>query len=407
MVKCVYTRGVNSLMKITQAIILAGGKGERLLPLTKDKPKPMVDVLGRPFISYLIDNLKDNGIEEVVLLTGYLHEKLEDYLGDGDKFGIRVKYSHGKLEDDTAVRLKNARSLLNENFLLVYGDNYWPMSLQKMTDFYESKNVLASVTVYKNTDSGSEYGPESEIKVSGEGMVEVYDRERKSNGLQGVIIGFYLMNKKAIDFIPEGNAHIERDLIPRLIEQGKLAAFRTDHPYYPITNIQWLKHAENFFKLKKVIFLDRDGVINKKIENNYVKSWKEFEFLPGSIEALAHLTFRGFDIFIITNQRGVALGTMTDQNLSDIHNNMKERLASAGVSIKGIYHCPHDKGVCDCRKPKAGMLYRAARDHYLDLTKVIFIGDSESDIIAGKAAGCRTILLKSGESLLDIAKSLV
>lgn len=159
---------------------------------------------------------------------------------------------------------------------------------------------------------------------------------------------------------------------------------------------------------KKVVFLDRDGVINKKpARGEYVKNWQEFEFLPGAIEGLKLLSKKGYIIFIITNQAGIGRKIMTEQDLELIHQKLKEELKKENVEIAGIYYCPHriDEN-CQCRKPKPGLLLQAAKEHNLDLKKSIFIGDEERDLQAGKAAGCRTIIIGRENNLLKIAKSL-
>lgn len=165
-----------------------------------------------------------------------------------------------------------------------------------------------------------------------------------------------------------------------------------------------------FLKMKKkIIFLDRDGVINKKMpDGDYVKNWAEFEFIPQALEALKILTDNNYKIFIITNQRGVARGLITEESLGKIHSNMETELRKEGINIEGIYYCVHDiKDNCECRKPKAGMIFRAVEEHSLDLSNAVFIGDSKSDIQAGEAAGCRTALIESGEDFLKVVKLLI
>lgn len=160
---------------------------------------------------------------------------------------------------------------------------------------------------------------------------------------------------------------------------------------------------------KRVIFIDRDGVINRKMpEGDYVKSWSEFEFLPGAIEALGLLAKAGYAIFVVTNQRGIARGLMTEADLADIHFKMAQELERRGVRLAGIYYCPHDyEDNCDCRKPKPGLLLRAAREHNLNLADAILIGDSEKDIQAGSAAGCKTILVDREKGLAGVVAMLV
>jgi D-glycero-D-manno-heptose 1,7-bisphosphate phosphatase len=149
----------------------------------------------------------------------------------------------------------------------------------------------------------------------------------------------------------------------------------------------------------KAIFLDRDGVINRKApEGQYISSWAEVQFLPGVFSAVLRLSQAGFKIFIITNQRGVALRKIQHGDLEDIHSRMRERFVHHGIAIDGIYFCPHDLSEnCSCRKPKPGLLQQAAHDYGLDLPSCWMIGDAPSDVEAGRAAGCRTARIVPAE----------
>jgi D-glycero-D-manno-heptose 1,7-bisphosphate phosphatase len=155
----------------------------------------------------------------------------------------------------------------------------------------------------------------------------------------------------------------------------------------------------------KAIFLDRDGVINRKApEGEYISRWAEVRFLPGVFSAVLKLSQAGFKIFIITNQRGVALRKVRLLDLEDIHSRLKERFVHHGTAIDGIYFCPHDIAEnCSCRKPKPGLLQQAARDYALDLPSCWMIGDAPSDVEAGRAAGCRSArIAHAGVSAQDV-----
>lgn len=144
------------------------------------------------------------------------------------------------------------------------------------------------------------------------------------------------------------------------------------------------------------IFLDRDGVINRKApEGEYVRDWNEFEFLPGAVEALRRLSGPGMpDLIVVTNQRGIALGHMTQGSVDGLHARMRAELHAAGATIRGIYVCPHQVGACDCRKPGLGM-FDAARlaDPSLQLDQSTVVGDSVSDIEAANVLGARALLI--------------
>ncbi len=149
----------------------------------------------------------------------------------------------------------------------------------------------------------------------------------------------------------------------------------------------------------KAIFLDRDGVVIRKAsDGEYVTDWTEVEFLHGSSDAIAAFCDSGYKVIIVTNQRGVATGKIGLSKLNDIHSRMKAFIANRGGSVAGIYFCPHDiSECCGCRKPKAGMLLQAAAEHQLCLSDCWMVGDAQTDIAAGKSAGCKTALITQSE----------
>jgi len=152
--------------------------------------------------------------------------------------------------------------------------------------------------------------------------------------------------------------------------------------------------------MQRAVFFDRDGVVNKRLTDDYVKSWGEFEFLPDIYMTLSQVKEWGYLAIIVSNQRGIARGLMTEKDLQAIHTKMQKELkAKINVEFDDIYHCPHDNDTdCDCRKPKPGMILQAAEKWDIDLSESWLIGDSESDVLAGNAAGCRTILIGDQET---------
>lgn len=146
---------------------------------------------------------------------------------------------------------------------------------------------------------------------------------------------------------------------------------------------------------QSALFFDRDGIINRRRFDDYVKTWEEFEFLPEIFMVLGKVIAAGYRPILITNQRGISRGLMSLDDLTTIHDRMQQELRQrSGAEFAAIYYCPHgnDEG-CDCRKPLPGMLLRAAREHRIDLASSWMVGDSESDVEAGIAAGCRTVLV--------------
>ena len=152
------------------------------------------------------------------------------------------------------------------------------------------------------------------------------------------------------------------------------------------------------------IFLDRDGVINEN-QADYVKSWSEFRFLPGSLEAIAKLTQAGHRIIVCTNQAGVARGSLTVETVEEIHRQMVAAIAEAGGVIEKVYYCPHSKDEnCVCRKPRPGMLLRARDELGLDMSDAVFIGDSITDVRAAIEADIHAVLVLTGLGMEQFRK---
>lgn len=390
------------IQKPEQAVILAGGLGTRLRPITDTIPKPMISFHGKPFLEYILEMLVEQGFRKIVLLLGYIPEKVTEYFGNGEKWGVDIQYSITDVADDTGLRLQKAQHLLDPIFVLLYCDNYWPMPFEKMWERFTSAATDALVTIYMNRDGYTK----SNIRIDEKGFIAVYDKTRQAENLQGVDIGFFILKKQVIGMIPEGNHNFEKTVLPQLIAQHKIITFPTEHRYYSVGSHERLVLTEQFLERKKTIILDRDGVINKKAAHaDYVKNWNEWEWIPGSKEAICLLKKNGYQVIIVSNQAGIARGIMTSEDLEAIHLKMQEELKECGGGIDRIYYCPHgwDAG-CECRKPKAGMLFQAQRDFHLDLSKLYFVGDDERDIMAGNAAGMKTFLVNDAHPLLEFVK---
>ena len=145
--------------------------------------------------------------------------------------------------------------------------------------------------------------------------------------------------------------------------------------------------------MRPCVFFDRDGIVNESPGPGYVERWEDFHLLPDFIAILRIVRRLGFAAVVVTNQRGVATGRMTAATVDDIHRRLAAALKAEGLALDDILYCPHDRNACDCRKPKPGLLLEAARRHDLDLGRSWMVGDSATDVEAGRAAGCRTILV--------------
>lgn len=233
-------------MKVKQAVILAGGVGARLRPITYSIPKPMIKIHNKPFLEHLLLLLKQNGIRDVVLLLGYKNDVITKYFKDGSNLNISIKYSVGKVSDETGTRIRSAKDLLDRQFLLLYCDNYHPLNLKDLVKFHTHKKTLATVTVYSNKDDVTK----NNICVGRNGIVKLYDRSRRSKDLNGVEIGFYIINRKIFDFFPPGEFSFEEKILPLLIESKELSGYITDIRYYSIGTPERIKQTEKFLRPK-------------------------------------------------------------------------------------------------------------------------------------------------------------
>lgn len=224
-------------------MILAGGRGTRLGALTRSLPKPMVPVAGRPFLEHVVEMLRDQGFDRLVMLLGYLPDAIRDHFGDGSRLGVRIDYSVTEPERETSHRMRAAAALLDPCFLLVYGDNYWPMRFGPVWERFTAAGTPAMITVYANEDGFAR----DSVRVDPSGRVEVFDRARVTPGLRGVEISYALLRRSVLDLLPDHDEPFEQAVYPQLAARGELHAFVTERRYYDVGTPALLRDAERFF----------------------------------------------------------------------------------------------------------------------------------------------------------------
>lgn len=382
---------------IEQAVIFAGGLGERLKPFTLTNPKPMYPFNDKSFIEYLIVQIKEFGISDIILLLGYLPEKIMDYLGDGSRYGVKITYCVTPVEYDTQFRLKSAQNLLQDQFLMMYCDNYCPIDFSRLVSEYYENEAWIQFSAYANEDGYTK----NNLKIGEQGIVEIYDKKRKQPDLSGVDIGYAIVSKKVLSLMSENNENFEAVVYPKLVDMQKLYATVTHHRYYSVGSFERIELTKEFLSDKKYVFLDRDGTMNERAPKaQYIKSPEEFVWLPGAKEAIKKLKKAGYFTILISNQAGIARGAMTEEDLAAVHSKMQSELEEAGAGIDAIYYCAHNwEEGCSCRKPKPGMFYMAQKDYSINLTKCVMFGDDDRDMQAAKAAGVRGIQITEEYSL--------
>jgi len=244
------------MVKLTQAVILAGGRGERLRPLTDTIPKPMAPISRVPFLDYLIHSIVQTGIENILILLGYKADSITErykYMRN-----IIIEFSYGTEQDQTGRRVLNVYDQLDNHFLLMYGDNYWPIELKKMWSNYQNLNAPVTTTVFSNKNGTGEYDYKNNVVVGADNLVEKYDKAMQTDSGNGVDIGYFLVDKEALNPEIQSNVSFELDILPYLIVNKKLGAYVTDTQYYYITNMQTLKDFEIVVKEKNFLPLPQE-----------------------------------------------------------------------------------------------------------------------------------------------------
>lgn len=223
-----------------QIVILAGGLGTRLKHLTGKIPKAMVPIGEKPFLELQISLLKKHGISDFVLCVGHLGEKIKAYFGNGEKFGIKIRYSEeteGLL--GTAGAIKKASDLLDDVFFVTYGDAYLILDYQAAMRYFKKSKKLGLMVVYKNFDRYDK----SNVVVDGS-LIKIYSKEKKAPNMVYIDFGVSILRKKALDLVPEGKVVDLEELCQKLIRKKELLAFETNQRFYEIGSPEGLMEFE-------------------------------------------------------------------------------------------------------------------------------------------------------------------
>lgn len=378
-----------------QAVVLAGGKGTRLGNLAGGRPKPLVDVGGRPFILYLFDSLRRHGITDVVLLVGPFARVYEDMLGDGSAWGLNLTFIAEEPPAGTAGALSYAASLLAPEFLMLNGDSFFDFNLLDLYLRPGRGDPLAILALREIADAGR-YG----TVTLDDGVVTQFGE--KSQAGAGIINGgVYWMRRAILKEIGALPASLEQDVLPRLVQRGAVQGKIYNGHFVDIGIPEDLTRASRVLPewiRRPAVFFDRDGVLNR--DTGYVHRPENFVWLDGAKEAIKRINDMGWFVIVITNQAGIARGFYEPDDVERLHRWMNEQLAPDGAHIDAFYYCPHHpeegrepyRQACDCRKPAPGLLLQAMREWPVRADLSVMIGDKDSDMAAARQAGVRGVL---------------
>lgn len=222
-----------------KAVLLVGGKGTRLRPLTDKVPKALLEVQGKAVTEHLFDLFKKYGIRDVILCVGHLKGKIKDYFGDGSNFGMNISYADEDEPLGTAGPLKVARHLLKDSFIVSNGDELKNINIARMFRLHKRKNALATIAL-TTVDDPSSYGV---ARLDGSRIIEFV--EKPSKPISNLInAGFYILEPEVIDMIPDGFAMLERDVFPKIAKLGRLRGFPFAGQWFDIGDIERYKTAQ-------------------------------------------------------------------------------------------------------------------------------------------------------------------
>ncbi|MDL2227474.1 HAD-IIIA family hydrolase [Bacteroidales bacterium OttesenSCG-928-K03] len=448
---------------VNSAVILAGGFGTRLQSVIQNIPKPMAPVKGKAFLEYLLIYLLKNNIDDVVLSVGHLHESITSYFGNKYgkhvEIGNRIEYRELSIsyaiENEplgTGGGIKYALSKSKgENVFVLNGDSFFDINLKTLSDFYFEKQTNIAIAL-REVEDVSRYGS---VEISEENKIISFLEKGQKTGEGLINAGIYILNRNILNDFPE-KFSFEKDFLENAIffqhkNNDKLIPKHSSSPNLkksplgdlgaksPLGDLEakspsrdlsapkifglsfnnnfidigipedYNRAAEILVPYSSALFLDRDGVINKRLIDNYVTKPEEFVFLDGVIDAIKIFSSKFERIFVVTNQQGIGKGIMTCEDFEKVNDYMLKEIVDNNGKIDRVYFCPNlSSENHNWRKPNIGMGLQAKEDFpKIDFERSIMIGDSETDIIFGKRLKMKTVFIGNNTSADICCDSLV
>jgi len=410
---------------LKQAVILAGGKGTRLRERLGGLPKPLIDLCGVPLLERQVLLAKQHGFTHVLILVNHAAERILDYVASKGGWGLEVDCIDDGRPRGTAGATLACFDRLADEFLVIYGDTMLEVDLSRFYAWHAQRPANAAALFLHPNDHPQDSD-----------LVEVDDTDRVTafhpyphDGARHypnlVNAALYWVRKQALASWRGESAVLDfgKDLFPAMLRQGLvLVGYRSPEYIKDIGTPARLDKVCGDFRSGKieraslghaqpVVFLDRDGTINREVD--HLRHPDQLQLLPGAAEAIRRLNQSEYRCCVVTNQPVIARGECSEEGLRQIHNKLETLLGRGGAFVDRIYHCPHHpeagfpgeradlKIECDCRKPKTGLIDRAARDLNVARERSWLVGDGSVDMEAARRAGLRSVLVETGQAGLD------
>ena len=403
-----------------KTVIMAGGKGTRISSIASDIPKPMIRINDKPVLQLEIESLKRQGFNDFIITISHLGYVIQEYFGDGLKFGVNIEYFNEEKPLGNAGALFELKEKLTEDFLLINGDVLFEFDANRFVRYHKEKGGLVTLFTHPNShpyDSGL-------ILTDKDNLVYQWLNKEDDRPLyykNRVNAGIHILSPEVLKERPDKEkVDLDRDVLKPLCSKECMYAYdSTEYVKDMGTPERYVQVCEDLLNGKverrslsnkqKAIFLDRDGTINTYV--GFLRDIDKF-----AAQAIRMINDSEYLAIVVTNQPVIARGEVSFEELDEIHKKMETLLGKQGAYIDGLYFCPHHphsgfegeirelKIDCDCRKPKPGMLLKAAEDFNIDLSHSFMIGDSDNDMAAGSAAGCKCIRIDRDGNLVNAVK---
>jgi len=390
-----------------QCVILVGGKGTRLGKLTKNLPKPMIEISGKPFLIYLFDMINRFGFDEIILLASHANSVLVNYFTNTHYKNCNIKII---IEDEplgTGGALVNAYNHLDETFFCINGDSVidgnW---LSIIADFDVSCDAVIGLT---KTEYPERFGS---IVMDNNNLIKKFNEKNTSIKSELINGGVYLLRKIIFKNLEKCNLSIEKDIFPNLVKNKKLRGKIIPGYFIDIGTPESLDVAKNrnWNQSKKAIIFDRDGTLNK--DNGYTYKTSDLEWKAGAMELIKYLNDKNYLVFVATNQSGIARAKYTEDDMNTFHKEMQKQLRKIGAHIDKFYFCPyHVDGVIEkfkkdsiCRKPNTGMLKDIKKEWHLTKENMYMIGDKDTDIECASNFNIESFLYNDDDNLIKVLR---
>ena len=401
-----------------EVAILAGGAGSRLKSRTGHLPKPMVPILGSPLLEHQFALCRQHGFFRILLLVHHAHEQIRAHFSDGSAYGVSLGYALETRPRGTAGALHDALPQLLDTFLVLYGDTYIDVDLRRMWDAHVKQAADATLFVHPNDHPHDSDLVELDDRSVVTALHPYPHRDECRDNLATAAL--FVMQRSGLDGMTSSDtpADLVKDACPSMLRAGRrLYGYVSPEYIKDVGTPERLDQVEHDIiagiperlsgrTLRSAVFLDRDGTLNREV--HYLDAPERLELLSGAADAVRRINRAGRLAIVVTNQPAVARGDLTPAGLERIHRKLKGMLGRHGAYLDAIFACPHHpdggfsgevrelKRECECRKPRTGLIDAACRDLAIDRGTSWMVGDTTSDIEAGRRAGLRTILLRTG-----------